>query len=76
MEAIRLKATALDGKLSIAVPDSFNNQEVEVIVLMQARETENDNDNSLAELHRKRLNIIGKAPLPHFPITKYDSYNQ
>ncbi len=76
MEAIRLRATALDGKLSIAVPDSFNNQEVEVIVLMQVKETENDNDNSLAELHRKRKEDFGKAAFPDFPTNKYDVYNQ
>lgn len=74
MEALRLMATASEGKLSIAVPEAFNNQELEVIVLMQSRK--NENKESLAELHRKRTEDFGKAPFPDFPINKYDAYNQ
>ena len=75
MEALKLTATALDGKLTIAVPDLFNNQQVEVIVLMPPKEELRQGE-ALKELHHRRMEHFGKAPVPHFPISKYDVYNQ
>ena len=76
MERIRLITTIKEGKLSLVVPDEFNNQEVEVIVSKQIQDAESGADNELTELHRRRMEHFGKAPLPHFPMTKYDVYNQ
>ena len=75
MEAIRLTAKPFDGKLSITLPTKYDGQELEVIVLIPQPEEAKDND-SLTDIHRKRLKIVGKAPKPYFPITKYDAYNQ
>lgn len=76
METIQLTATAIDGKLTVTVPDEFNNQEVEVIISKSAKDTGANKDAELNELHRRRMEHFGKAPLPHFPMTKYDVYNQ
>ncbi len=75
MEALRLTAKASEGKLTVAVPDSFNEQEVEVIVLMQPKDAAQQSA-ELDELHRRRMELFGKAKYPDFPITKYDVYNQ
>ena len=74
MEALRLMATASEGKLSIAVPEAFNNQELEVIVLMHPKS--NDVNDSSEELKRRRMEDFGKAPFPDFPTNKYDVYHQ
>ena len=74
MEALRLMAKATEGKLSIVVPEAFNNQELEVIVLMQP--TKAPEEKALAELHKRRMDIFGKAPFPDYPINKHDVYNQ
>ena len=76
MEALRLTAKASEGKLTVVVPEIFNDQEMEVIVLMQPKETEIKKDEAISELHRKRMDFFGKAPYPDFPITKYDVYYQ
>lgn len=73
MEALRLMAIASGGKLSISVPEAFNNQELEVIVLLQPDVNRKD---VLDELKRKRLEDFGKAAFPDFPTNKYDVYNQ
>ena len=75
MEAIRLTAKPVEGKLSISLPTKYDGHDVEVIVLIPQPE-DVENNVSATELHRKRMKIVGKAPKPHFPITKYDTYNQ
>lgn len=74
MEAIHLTATASEGKLTIAVPETYNNKPLEVIV--RVKEEGIESVKLTEELKRKRMEDFGKAPFPDFPINKYDVYNQ
>lgn len=79
MEALKLKATTANGKLTVAVPDEFDNREVEIIVLSTAdvdqnssSEKEKENDDRVARL----LSVIGTAKYPEKVIDKYNVYEQ
>jgi hypothetical protein len=76
MEAIKITATASEGRLTVAVPEAFNNQELEVIVLRKPKEDRDERQEAMTALHRKRMELFGKAKYPDFPISKYDVYNQ
>lgn len=76
MEALRLTAKAEDGKLTVSVPEAFNNHDLEIIVLLQSDTAQQKKEEGIAELHRRRMAHFGKAEFPDFPTTKYDAYNQ
>ena len=80
MEALKLKVRTSDGKLTVAVPDEFNNKEVEVIVLSSV-EASSFADNETAvkgkdERIKRLLSVIGTAKYPEQSIDKYDVYEQ
>lgn len=74
MEALRLTATASEGKLTVVVPETYNNKPLEVIV--RVKEEGGDSVKLTEEIKRKRKEDFGKAIYPDFPTNKYDVYNQ
>ncbi|HRH47511.1 MAG TPA: hypothetical protein PLP23_02095 [Panacibacter sp.] len=80
MEALKLRGVPANGILSLAVPDAFNNREVEVIVLSAENagfETLNPENTQRNDDKIKRLlSVIGTAKYPNTVIDKYDAYNQ
>ncbi|MEO8823640.1 MAG: hypothetical protein ABI366_08695 [Ginsengibacter sp.] len=78
MDAIKLIGTSQDGKLTVAVPEEYDNKELEIMII-SSKEKENDDYRKLAEEKRRRkslLSIVGAAKHPDFPMTKYDVYDQ
>ncbi len=82
MEAIKTKAIAYKGVLTIPVPKEFEEKELDVIIL-----SDGDNKEDDVEMEEKRkkqheekvrtlMSIVGTAKYPDFPITKYDVYDQ
>ncbi len=82
MEAIKTKAVAHKGVLTIPVPKEFEEKELDVIIL-----SDGDNKEDDVEMEEKRkkqheekvrtlMSIVGTAKYPDFPITKYDVYDQ
>lgn len=82
MEAIKTKAIAHKGVLTIPVPKEFEEKELDVIIL-----SDGDNKEDDVEMEEKRkkqheekvrtlMSIVGTAKYPDFPITKYDVYDQ
>lgn len=81
MEALRLKTTTANGRLTVVVPELFNNKEVEIIVLPAEenddnKEAYNVNMKENEERLKRLLSIIGTAKYPDTAIDKYDAYNQ
>jgi hypothetical protein len=75
MEAIKVKGIAKNGVLTIPVPDSFNEQELEVIVLSSSGKQ--DINQSLHEEKVKRLmSIVGTAKHPDLSTDFLDVYDQ
>ncbi len=83
MEAIKTKAIAHKGVLTIPVPKEFEEKELDVIILSSSE----DNKENNVEMEEKRkkqheekvrtlMSIVGTAKFPDFPITKYDVYDQ
>lgn len=77
MEAIKLIGTSHNGILTVAVPEEFDEKELEVMII-SSKEKEKDT-NEIREKERKikeLLSIVGTAKHPDFPMTKYDVYDQ
>lgn len=75
MEAIKVKGTAKNGELTIQVPNSFNEQELEVIVLSSSNKQ--DINQSMQEGRIKRLlSIVGTAKHPDLSNDSLDVYDQ
>lgn len=74
MEAIKTKATAKDGILTIHVPEEFEGRDLEVIVLSADEQTVN------AEERNKKVNrllsVIGTAKDINTTFDKHDVYDQ
>lgn len=77
MEAIKLIGTSHDGKLTVAVPEEFDEKELEIMII-SSKEKKSDTQ----EIQEKKkkieelLSIVGTAKYPDFPMTKYDVYDQ
>jgi hypothetical protein len=78
MEALKLSGVARQGKLVLEVPERFNQQELEVIVLSNTDEASKGEQESTAQNGKLKqmLEIIGTAEYPNTPTSKYDVYNQ
>ena len=75
MEVIKVKGIAKNGELTISVPDSFNEQELEVIVLSSSNIQVFDK--SMHEEKVKRLmSIVGTAKYPDLSTDLLDVYDQ
>ena len=75
MEALKTTATAKNGTLTISVPEKFEGQDLEVIVLSpDEKETENN------EIKNKRINrllsVIGTAKDMNTTFNKHNVYDQ
>lgn len=76
MEAIKSRGIAKDGKLIIPVPASFNEQELEVIVLSIGKQHAPDKSNRDEEKTRRLLSIVGTAKYPDLSNDILDVYEQ
>ncbi|MEO8854301.1 MAG: hypothetical protein ABI359_11000 [Ginsengibacter sp.] len=75
MEAIKLIGTSNNGILTVAVPEEFNDKELEIMIVSSKEKNEveiNAKKRNIKEL----MSIVGAAKYPDFPITKYDVYDQ
>jgi hypothetical protein len=75
MEAIKLIGNSHNGKLTVAVPEEYDEKELEIMIISSKEK----NTDEILEKKRKReelLSIAGTAKHPDFPMTKYDVYDQ
>jgi len=72
MEALKIKAIPVDGKLTVAVPNSLNNIEVEVIVLAEEKFINIDQE----ERAKRMMSIVGTAKDWDKSFDKHDVYEQ
>jgi hypothetical protein len=75
MEALKIKAIPVDGKLTVAVPHSLNNIEVEVIVLAEEK-FEKYNSTDQEERAKRMMLIVGTAKDWDKTFDKHDVYEQ
>jgi len=82
MEAIKLVGTSHDGKLTISVPEEYDEKELEIMII-SSKEKKIDDKEKLDEEEMKKdirkekfMKIFGSAKHPDFPMTKYDTYDQ
>jgi hypothetical protein len=77
MEAIKLIGTSHNGILTVAVPEEFDEKELEVMII-----SSKEKEKGTIEIREKErkikelLSIVGTAKHPDFPMTKYDVYDQ
>lgn len=77
MDAIKLIGTSHDGKLTVDVPEEYDNKELEVMIISsKEKNQENQEKLKIDERKEKFIKIFGSAKHPDFPITKYDTYDQ
>ena len=72
MEALKIKAIPVDGKLTVAVPHSLNNIEVEVIVSAEEKFINIDQE----ERAKRMMSIVGTAKDWDKSFDKHDVYEQ
>jgi len=78
MEAIKLIGTSENGILTVAVPDEFNDKELEIMIVAAKDKDKKDIEKikNNKERIQKFKNLVGSAKHPDFPMTKYDVYDQ
>jgi len=77
MEAIKLIGTSHNGKLTVSVPEEYDNKELEIMIVSSKEKEEDQSEPEKIKRNIKELlSIIGAARYPDFPITKYDVYDQ
>ena len=77
MEAIKLIGTSHNGKLTVSVPEEYDNKELEIMIVSSKEQEEDQNEPVKTKRNIKELlSIVGAAKYPDFPITKYDVYDQ
>lgn len=77
MEAIKLIGTSENGILTVAVPDEFNDKELEIMIVSSKEKGTDELDIKTKKRNIKVLmSIVGAAKYPDFPLTKYDVYDQ
>lgn len=75
MEAIKVRGIAKNGELTISVPDSFNEQELEVIVLSSCNK-QDDNLSAHEEKVKRMMSIVGTAKYPNLSTDLLNVYDQ
>lgn len=78
MEAIKLIGTSHNGKLTVTVPEEYDNKELEIMIV-SSKEKEEGNDEEMKkrqERAEKFMKLVGSAKHPDFKMTKYDVYDQ
>ena len=78
METIKLIGTSHDGKLTVAVPDEFNDKELEIMIISSKDKSKEGYEDEEEKIRKRKelLSIVGTAKHPDFPMTKYDVYDQ
>jgi hypothetical protein len=77
MEAIKLIGTSHNGKLTVSVPEEYDNKELEIMIVSSKEKEEDQSEPGKIKRNIKELlSIVGAARYPDFPITKYDVYDQ
>lgn len=79
MEALKLIGTSHNGKLTVDVPEEFDEKELEIMIISsKEKKNENDDENKMnaSERAEKFMGLAGSAKHPDFPMTKYDVYDQ
>jgi hypothetical protein len=77
MESIKLIGTSHDGKLTVSVPEEYDNKELEIMIVSSKEKEEDQSEPRKVKRNIKELlSIVGAAKYPDFPITKYDVYDQ
>ena len=76
MEAIKTKGIARNGKLTVSVPLSFNEQELEVIVLTTNHQSGDIDTIRHAEKVKRLMSIVGTAKHPDLSNDVLDVYEQ
>lgn len=77
MEAIKLIGTSHDGKITVSVPEEYDDKELELMII-SSKEKKKDKESVVVKKRnvKQLMGIIGAAKHPDFPITKYDVYDQ
>jgi hypothetical protein len=78
MDTIKLIGTSHDGKLTVSVPEEYDDKELEIMII-SSKEKKEENDERIKknkERTDKFMSLIGSAKHPDFPMTKYDVYDQ
>jgi len=76
MEILETKQKVIDGKVTIELPEVFNNQDVKITV---STDLENEEDWANLPAHRKveiLKTFVGKDKFPNIKVGKYDVYYQ
>ncbi len=76
MEAIKTKGIAKNGKLTVSVPLSFNEQELEVILLLKNHQSDDIDTVLHAEKVKRLMSIVGTAKHPDLSNNVLDVYEQ
>ena len=77
MEAIKLIGTSHGGKLTVSVPEEYDDKELEIMIISSKEKKRNEDEIIVKKRNIKELmSIVGAAKHPDFPITKYDVYDQ
>jgi len=79
MEAVKLIGTSHNGKLTVAVPEEYDEKELEImIVSSKEKESKREVEKKIKNNERaeKFMRLVGSAKHPDFPMTKYDVYEQ
>ena len=75
MEAIKLIGNSHNGKLTVAVPEEYDEKELEIMIISskEKKDIKKEKNNERAD---KFMRLVGSAKYPDFPMTKYDVYDQ
>ncbi|HUZ60297.1 MAG TPA: hypothetical protein VMU83_16115 [Hanamia sp.] len=79
MEAIKLTGTSHNGKLTVSVPEEYDNKELELMIISSTEmKSEKEGAKKIKNNERaeKFMRLVGSAKHPDFPKTKYDVYDQ
>jgi len=76
MEAIKLIGTSHDGKLTVSVPEEYDEKELEIMIISSKEKDGDEKIKKNKERTEKFMSLIGSAKHPDFPMTKYDVYDQ
>lgn len=77
MDAMKLIGTSHDGKLTVNVPDEYDNKELEIMIVSSKEKEKEQRENQIVDERKEKfMKIFGSAKHPDFPMTKYDTYDQ
>jgi len=75
MEALKTTGKSKNGLLTVQIPETFDGQELEVIILSLKDDT-NIEKNVQEDKTQRLLRVIGSVPDKHKNFDKHDVYDQ